>query len=611
MRIDSWQLTVNRQPLTANQINYLMKKTLIFLLLTCFFSNAYSQAVVENVNNSIYDYLYRNAQKGNIELNDMVRPLLRNQIAGYLKEIKTKAESNPKVLNSIERKELDFYIAEYGLGVIEGVKLTNKESFLKKDPRGRVRFFSNIQPLAVDSLQLTVNSQLPTANRQPSTDSNPQPPTANRQQPFQFNIAPILQGSVTTNESTNYFITRATGLQLWASLGKRWGFQAYYRDVFENGEGIDFDRAFTPNPGIVKVTNPTAKSLNYADVRASVHYNWNSGALSIGKEQYVVGYGINGNLINSTKAPSFPYLRLQQNILKWLKFEYTHAVLSSGLVDTPNSYRVDNGGVFGGQRFKMIPKYYVNHSVLIRLMKGLNLQVGESVIYTDKIQPGYLLPLMFFKAWDQYISGNNLSAGANTQIFAQLSSRNQLKNTHLYTTLFIDEVSPQVIFNSTKSRNQLGFNIGGSITDIPGLPYLTLNAEYTRINPFVYQNLLPAQNYDNNGYVMGDWMGSNSDRLTGEIKYTPIPRLRLSVRHEMIRKGGANSIEQQYFAQPQPKFLNNLQFKQTQTIGRAVYEWKQNLYFHAMAERRQLERFTGSFNSSTQYFFTAGFALGL
>jgi hypothetical protein len=430
-------------------------------------------------------------------------------------------------------------------------------------------------------------------------------------QPFQFNVAPILQGSIQSSDANNYFITRATGIQLWASLGKRWGFQAYYRDVFENGEGIDFDRAFTPNPGIVKVTNPTAKTLNYADVRASVHYQWNTGAVSVGKEQYVVGYGINGNLINSTKAPSFPYLRLQQKILKWLTFEYTHAVLSSGLVDTPNSYRVDNGGVFGGQRFKTIPKYYVNHSVLINLMKGLQLQVGESVIYSDKIQPGYLLPLMFFKAWDQYVSGNNLNAGANTQVYGQISSRNQLKNTHLYATLFIDEVSPQVIFNSAKSRNQLGFNLGGSITDLPGLPYVTINAEYTRINPFVYQNLLPAQNFTNNGYVLGDWMGSNADRLIGEIKYTPIPRLRFTLRHEMLRKGGNNSVEQQYFAQPQPKFLNNLQFKQQQTMGRVVYEWKQNLYFHAMAERRKLERFTGAFNTSTQYFINAGFALGL
>ena len=75
-----------------------------------------------------------------------------------LKEIKSKEEADPKTLNSIERKELDFYIAEYGLGVVEGVKNASKEQFMKKDPRGRVRFFSLVQPLTVDSLQLTVNS---------------------------------------------------------------------------------------------------------------------------------------------------------------------------------------------------------------------------------------------------------------------------------------------------------------------------------------------------------------------------------------------------------------------------------------------------------------------
>ncbi|MFN5480425.1 MAG: hypothetical protein ACK48G_10670 [Chitinophagaceae bacterium] len=88
-----------------------MKNTLpISLLLLTLQSNG--QAVVENVNNSIYDYLYRNAQKGNIELMDMVRPLNRNQISDYLKQIKLRYDSNSTSLNAIEREELDFYVAE-------------------------------------------------------------------------------------------------------------------------------------------------------------------------------------------------------------------------------------------------------------------------------------------------------------------------------------------------------------------------------------------------------------------------------------------------------------------------------------------------------------------
>ncbi|MFN5914559.1 MAG: hypothetical protein ACK43J_09240, partial [Chitinophagaceae bacterium] len=342
-----------------------------------------------------------------------------------------------------------------------------------------------------------------------------------------------------------------------------------------------------------------------------VHYQWNSGQVSLGKEQYVVGYGLNGNMIHSLKAPTYPYIRVQQKILPRLRFEYVHGILSSGLVDTPNSYRVNNGGVFGGQRFKTIPKYYVNHSLMIRLMKGLDLQVGESVIYTDRIQAGYWLPVMFFKAWDQYFSGNTLNAGSNTQFYGQISSRNQIKNTHLYATLFVDEISPQVIFNRAKSRNQLGFNIGGSVTDLPGLPYVTINAEYARINPFVYQNLLPAQDFNSSGYGMGDWMGSNADRLIGEIRYTPIPRLRIVARQQYIRKGAKGTVEQQYFAQPQPEFLFGYWLRQSTTMGRMMYEWKQNLYFHAQAMRVKSQYFQPNSSNTTRYFLSAGFALGL
>lgn len=546
-----------------------------------------SQAVYENVQNSVYDYLNRQAQNGNIVLDDMIRPLTRNQISQYLSELSINYQKKASILLPIEAKELDFYIKEYGLGIADGHLHEAKEKWLGKDVRGRLRFFSKIDSASTFNVK-----------------------SKNIIQPFQFNVEPVLQGGLQYAGEKESIVFRAAGIQLWASLGKRFGFQMYYRDLNENGKGIDFDKQFTPQQGSMPSANPKSEALNYSDVRASINYQWKNGMLSFGKEQYVAGYGLNGNIIYSTKAPSYPYIRVNQQILPWLKFEYTHAFLASRLVDTPNSYRTTNYGVFGGQRFKMIPKYMVSHALQFKLMKGLDLMLGESVIYTDKIQLGYWLPIMFFKAWDQYVSGTNLNAGANTQLFGQISSRNQIKNTHLYASILIDEFRPSAIFDPKRSRNQLAFNIGGSITNLPYLRYVTFNVDYTRLNPFVYQNLLPAQEYTNNGYFIGDWMGSNADRRVLETKYTPIPRLKISMRYEKIRKGARGSAEQQYFQQPQPEFLFGLEQKQWNTSARVVYEMVHNIYLYGQFQRSEVKTYGAVFKTQIFTRVNAGFSVG-
>jgi len=579
-------------PINLTNINQFIRTIAIqriFLLILgmVFFSSVSGQAVFENVQNSVYEYLNRQAQNGYISLDDMIKPLTRNQISTYLSVLAQAQKNKTAALNEIEIKELNFYIKEYGIGVNDGFLNTAKEKWLGKDNRGRYRFFSKIDTSTISS---NVKKEI--------------------SQPFQFNLEPVLQGSVQASSEGKSLVYRTTGIQFWASLGKRFGLQMYYRDINENGTGIDFDKQFTPEQGVVPTANPKSQALNYADVRASMTYQWKNGMLAFGKEQYLGGYGLNGNIIYSTKAPSYPYLRLNQQIFPWLKFEYTHAFLASRLVDTPNSYRTTNYGVFGGQRFKMIPKYMVSHALSFKLKKGLDLMVGESVIYTDKIQLGYWLPMMFYKAWDQYVSGTNLNAGANTQLFAQISSRNQIKHTHLYASMLVDEFRPSAIFNPKKSRNQLAFNIGGSITNIPYLPYVTLNLDYTRINPFVYQNLLPAQEYTNNGYVMGDWMGSNAERLVYEIKYTPIPRMKISARYEKIRKGAKGTAEQQYFQEPQPEFLFGLQQKQWNTSVKVVYEWIHNLYFYVHFQSNEIKKYGAIFSTKRYSNISAGFSMG-
>ena len=221
-----------------------------------------------------------------------------------------------------------------------------------------------------------------------------------------------------------------------------------------------------------------------------------------------------------------------------------------------------------------------SHSVLIKAAKGLDISAGESIIYSDRFDVGYLIPIMFFKLYDQRVSNSHIQAGSNQQLFFNISSRNQLKNTHLYASVFIDEIRISTIFDKNKSRNQLGYTIGGAYTDYP-IKYLTFNAEYTHINPFVYNNLIPAQTYTHQGYNLGDWMGSNSDRILLSIKYTPIAKLKLMVRYQAIRNGDRGSIIDQYLQEPQPPFLFGNLMSRNEVFMQSSYELYNGLVFKA------------------------------
>jgi len=211
-------------------------------------------------------------------------------------------------------------------------------------------------------------------------------------------------------------------------------------------------------------------------------------------------------------------------------------------------------------------KFFAWHTLMVSPLKGLDISVGESVVYSDKLELIYLMPLMFYFLADDYISDLEGKPGdANIQFFFSISSKNHLKNTHFYGTLFIDELTlrgisgsiipdnPSVIFDS--NRLQLGYTAGTSIADIP-FNNLSVTLEYTKIYPFVYGHHTPAQTYTNSSYLMGHWMGHNADLLHLELNYRFFRGLQMNVWGEYIRKG-SSTYEGQY-KYPQPVFLFGL-----------------------------------------------------
>lgn len=501
---------------------------LALVLLILMAQTSTAQIVWEDPKNSIHQFLSRQAQKGNIEITDFILPLSRKEISANLATLNDSIHK----LSLIEQKELVFYLKEYS--EFSG-RLIDSTTFLKKDQAGRLRF------LAVDKPDFLVRGD------------------------------PVISLETIQGKEKSILKT-GTGIRFWGHVGKRFSFQAYFAEITESGKGIDTLKQFTNETGIVRTANikPDSKTLNYTDLRGNLAYNWKNGSVTLGNDQLLWGYGENGRIIMSDKAPAYPFLRLDYQPLKWFRFHYAHSWLQSGIIDSNKSYPKGNT-IYGDEREIYRPKFMATHSFNFFPVKGLALSIGESMVYSDRLDVGYLIPVMFFKAYDQYASRYKINSGSNGQFFLQASSRDHIPRTHLYGGLFIDEIRISEIFNKAKSRNQLGFNLGASVTDVI-LPYLTLGMEYTRLNPFVYQNLIPAQEYTSQNYTLGDWIGQNADRLTAWIRYNPAPRLTTSIQLNYTRKGEDGSLEDQYYAEPQPSFLDGSITTQKQMLVEVKYE---------------------------------------
>jgi hypothetical protein len=506
--------------------------------------HSYTQTVWENTKAEVYPYLERMSDKGLIKLNDLIKPYGRNIIYQHLLELKNESHR----LSAIEKKELQFYLQEYASSFTNNND-SDQISFFKKDIHGRFR-------------TITAQGESATLRVDPLLGMG------------------FISGSGKSVKQYN------SGLELWGTVGKHWSYQFYFRDFNESGTGIDKITQNTPSTGIIIKDTSARNSLNYSETRGAVTYSWKKGTISFGQDHLLWGYGQNGLITLSDKSPVFPYIRFDYQLFKWLSFNYDHIWLNSNIIDSSRTYLTGNT-VYGTNRIFYQPKFMAMHSVNLQLTKGLTVALGESVIYNDHLQLPYLIPILFYRIYDYTSSNSNSSAGSNSQFFFNVNSRNQFNKTHLYGNLFIDELSITNLFNQKKKRNQIGYTLGIEKRDIL-LPYLSLGLEYTRVNPFVYRNFIPAEDYTNHDYYLGDWMGNNFDRWIIIAKYHPIAKLNMLARYQYSRKGGAGTLLDQYFAQPQPPFLFDLQNKTSEIFIQCRYEWIHKLYLNLSYQQQHV-----------------------
>lgn len=510
----------------------------IITLLLFFVFTVYGQIVYEPLHRDIYQYLSRLAQKGIIELDDQVKPISRIYIAGKLLEL----DQNILKLTPLEKDELSFYKTDFDREIrfLMKEEISGKElSVLRSDHAGRKRLFSY-------------------------TDNF-----------FHLNLSPIFGykiGSRDNAKATHFW----NGTSMYGYIGNNIGVSFDFRDNNESGTTIDKFKEFTPVPGTNEtsdrnILNYSATKIEYTEAKTVITANWNWGSAAIGKEFFEWGYGEGGKIVLSRKAPSFPFIRLDAQPVEWLSFNYIHGWLASDVLDSTDFYPTS----LGSMRKKFRTKYLATHSLTFKPVKGLDISLGESVVYSDRFEFVYFIPVMFFKLADHYISRHNNSVGDNTQLFASVSSRNHLPNTHLYASLFIDEITITNIFNSERQRNHLGFTLGSSIVDLP-INNLSLTLEYSKIFPFVYNHFIQTTTYQSASYDLGHWMGDNADQIYASLEYRFFRGLKTKFWTQYIRKGDRDITK--VYTQPQPPFLFGLRKNYSYFGGAVQYEFLHELF---------------------------------
>ena len=388
---------------------------------------------------------------------------------------------------------------------------------------------------------------------------------------FRFTVDPVVSMSLGKYDGASRLWYRG-GISFRGYIGENVGFDFMFYDNTEKGDSIDDSKTFSPERGN-NIARRDGNKIEYSEVRANISYSWDWGTVSIGKDFLNWGYGESGLLVLSDKAPSFPFIRLDIQPVKWLSFNYIHAWLKSEVLDSSSTYPTYRDGY---DRLQDSEKYLASHTFNIFPIDGVTVSLGESIVYSDRLELAYLMPIMFYRLADHFLSDGKNNKGANSQFFLGISSRNNIPNTHLYGTLFIDEVRLSDLFDSQKQKNQIGFTLGGSITNLP-VNNLDCTLEYTKIYPYVYKHYVPAQTYMSDEYSLGHWMGDNADLVYAALKYRFIRGLSAKGWIQYIRKGGEGNVEEQYNV-PQPPFLFGLRKNYTNFGFDVVYEVTHNFF---------------------------------
>ncbi len=491
-----------------------MRRLLAALLFSSLAFLAQAQVVFEHVSNRpVYDYLDEAANRGFIELNSAVKPYSRMFIYEKLKEIERVKDQ----LNKRQAGELEFFMREY---IKESRSAEKRLDFLGKGLRSKKVFPYKNRDKRYDLFFYS--------------DTN-----------FTVSLNPILGGTGWYNQN-GFNMHRFFGAEMQGYVWK-FGFYGSYRD---NSELKYLSDPMFLNQRSSAFTKRSGQSGDYSEARGGLTISYKGVTLGVIKDHVLWGNNYNGSNIHGGRNPSFPMVFLQIKPVKWFEVNYFHGWLSSDVLDSARTVQYPTG-----RQKNFIPKYIAANLYTFRPFKKFYVSVGNSVVYSERVNPVYFIPFLFYKSVDH--SGDR---NTNAQLFLDISSRNIKKN-HLSFTMFVDEISFARMTDKDLHSNWWSFKGSWRFSDF--VPNFFFTAEYTYTAPMVYKHFIPTTTYETTGFNLGHYLRDNSQEVFVMLEWRPLPRLRTYIDYVFANKGEDN---------PDDRVTINPNTGQSVSLGRSFQE---------------------------------------
>ena len=537
----------------------------------------------------VYDFIEELADMKIISVNSVVKPYDRNQIAAWLME----ASKVDTLLSVRQRKELIFYLNDFALeceGMYDGaVQWTNSGSWLNRELWKE--FYT------IHNSQFTIHNMIDT---QQSMDESrfslsafsPAFHYADRRFECKFN--PILGMDLTMN-GHGMVMHRWWGAEIRADIVDHVAVWGSIRDHSYSGDHLNDEYYASVGQGIsngARLSQPGYLNNlpgayyhymryggDYAEVRGGIKaYAW-WGSIGLVKDNIQWGDSYHSSNIISNRAPSFPMIELKLNPAKWFRLDYIHGFLASGVVDS-TYYRVEENPIDGSSHrmYRTAAKYLAANMLTFVPVKGLDLSIGSAVVYGARnMSAAFSIPITFFNSMDFQMNSGAMLDNENSQIFFNISSRN-LKYTHFYGSVYIDEINWSRLKPSNPEHNFFSWKVGARVSNWP-LRDLSLTAEFTRTNCGNYQHPYQVLTWASNGYNLGHYLGDNAQEVYVALAYKPIRSLSFTLSYVNATKYN----EYLYTRTPGSTFIKQKQFaekvwRNDEVKLHAVYEVVNNAY---------------------------------